>query len=166
MAQDQVAAHPFTTQIEITIFEACVLVRQVVLSADHEGQSHCRVEHFDGFGNDLHFSRLHFGVLHACRPLLDGAYDLEHPFHTDVCHLVKSLFGKVGIDGHLNDAVAVAHIEKDDATMVAATMHPARKRHLLVGVGGSQFATGMSFVHSAPPNCFYHEGHDTCTRFA
>jgi hypothetical protein len=43
--------------------------------------------------------------------------------------------------------------------MVTTAMHPAGKSQLLIRVGGSDFATGMSFVHCAPPNSVYHQGH-------
>jgi hypothetical protein len=36
--------------------------------------------------------------------------------------------------------------------MVTAAMHPAGQGYLLIGVRGSEFTTGMSFVHCAPPN--------------
>jgi hypothetical protein len=35
--------------------------------------------------------------------------------------------------------------------MVTASMDPACHGHVLAGMGGIQFATGMSFVHDAPP---------------
>jgi hypothetical protein len=38
--------------------------------------------------------------------------------------------------------------------MIAPAMDPARQRHFLACVGGSQFATVMSLVHDAPPNSF------------
>src|SRR5712691_324779 len=39
--------------------------------------------------------------------------------------------GTLRVANHLCDAVTVAHIEKDQATMIAASIHPTRQRHLL-----------------------------------
>jgi len=41
--------------------------------------------------------------------------------------------------------------------MVASAMDPARDGNFLVGMIGSQFATGMSFVHDAPPMMAYRQ---------
>ena len=60
------------------------------------------------------------------RPFVDRAGDLKHPFHADIGYMFQGFLGCIGIDCHLDDAVAVAQIEKNHAAMVAATMDPAR----------------------------------------
>jgi hypothetical protein len=79
---------------------------------------------------------------------------LKHPLHADVGDRLKCLFRKVGVDGDLDDAVAITQIKKDHTAMVAAAMHPSGNGHLFIGMGGSDFATGMSFVHCAPPRVY------------
>ncbi len=47
------------------------------------------------------------------------------------------------IEHNLGNAAAVAHIEKDQVAVIAATVNPAHEHYLLAGVGGTQFAAEM-----------------------
>ena len=43
-------------------------------------------------------------------------------------------FGKVGVDGDLNQAIAVAQIEEDQPAVIATTMYPAGQGYLLTSM--------------------------------
>jgi hypothetical protein len=51
-----------------------------------------------------------------------------------------------GITDHLGDAIAIAQIQKDQATVVAPPVNPARQRHMLANVCFVQFPTCVSTV--------------------
>jgi hypothetical protein len=47
------------------------------------------------------------------------------------------------IENNLDDAAAVAQVQKDEVAMVAAAVNPAHQHHLLTGVSGAQFTAQM-----------------------
>ena len=49
----------------------------------------------------------------------------------------------VGVENQLRDAIAIAQVDEDHATQIAAAMHPAHQQGALSGVGGAQFPAGM-----------------------
>ncbi len=164
MAQDHILRHAFPAQVQVTIFETRVLIGQIVLTADEERQGLGTVQYLNGFGDHFHFAGLHFGVLHPGGASLNVACNLQHPLHADIGHRLERLFREIGVDRDLDNSVAIAQIEKDDPAMVTTAMHPSGKGYFLSCVGGSQFATGMCFVHCSPPNSFHHEGHEVAQR--
>jgi hypothetical protein len=55
------------------------------------------------------------------------------------------------VTNHLNDAIAIAQVDKGYATMIALAMDPTGQGDGLPYVGGAQFAASVSFIHTESP---------------
>ena len=94
------------------------------------------VEHFDGFRQQLDLAGGQIGVDGGFAARGYFADDSQHEF---VAGFVGGGVGVVGVaaciilraDNDLDDAVAVAQVEEDQAPVVAAAMHPAGERDAL-----------------------------------
>ena len=60
-------------------------------------------------------------------------------------------FRQIGIVDHLDQAAAVAQVDKDDATVVATAIHPAAEFNGLVDMGGVDF-TAIMAAHGVFPD--------------
>jgi len=54
--------------------------------------------------------------------------------------LAMGVRGDIRVEDDLDDALAVAQINEDDAAVVAASVHPPHQDHVLPRVGGPEVA--------------------------
>ena len=128
MAQAQALAHDLATQIEVAVFEAHLLVHRLI---ELKRQRLAAIQHLhflgdelDGAGGQVAYWRCRPGV-HARGPDADDeliAQSLGLREHRRL----------VGIKHHLQQALAIAQVDEDDAAMIAPPMHPAGHLDLLV----------------------------------
>ncbi len=57
----------------------------------------------------------------------------------------------VGVEDHLNDAVTVTQVNKNEAAEIAIRIDPATNRNVLANIVFSQFATSISTEHDSRP---------------
>jgi len=55
--------------------------------------------------------------------------------------------GVVGVEHDLDDAVGVAEVDEDEATVVSTAMDPAGELHLAAGIGGVEVPAECVFEH-------------------
>ena len=104
----------------------------------------CRwIEHFKLRAEHLDFACGHVGILGAG---LAAAHPSGHAQHVFAAHSIGRLKALLGIRvvNHLHDAGPVAHVQEDDAAVVAAPMHPAGQGHGLADVGAVERPTGVA----------------------
>jgi ribosomal protein S18 acetylase RimI-like enzyme len=131
-------------------------LRQVFL-VDLERRRDRWVEHVQLVAQHLDLAALEVVVGGARRTCAHHALDLHAEF---VAHLFSGLehLGAVRIADHLHRAFAVAQIDEDHATMVAAAVHPARQgdglaqegfghKTAIVGTHGHGKTSGAAVAH-------------------
>ncbi len=141
VAQHQVLLHLRAPQVDDAVGQAHRLGE--VLLVELERRRGGGVEHLDVVAEDLDLARGQVGVLGAGGTAAHLAAHLQHEL---VAHRLGGLehLGAVGIAHHLHQALAVAQVDEDDATVVAAAMHPAADGDDLVEVGGGDFSAVVS----------------------
>ena len=149
MAKGQNMLHAFPSEIEVAILEAERLVLAAI-TADQERWQLGAVEqpgvmdlHLDGAGGKV-------GVGHARGACLHASGHLQHVLATGLIERRACLGVRRGIGYQLRDAVAVAQIDKQHRSVVAATMHPPRQRHLQAAMLAAELSTGMGSKHAIP----------------
>ena len=146
-AKLEVGHHLGTTQVEVTVAQAHVL-GGVNVVLDLERGRLGRVEHHDLGHVDLNGARGQLVVVLALGTLAHGAAHHDGPLGTDGLGLVEGGFvADLGVKLELGHASAIAKVDKDQATVVAAVPHPAGERDLLADVRLAQLAAGVR-VHA------------------
>ena len=97
--------------------------------------------------NDLDITGRQIRVLKALGSLAHRADHLDHIFAAHLGGDVVGGGGGVGINRHLGDAEAIAQIDKDQAAVIAAAVHPTGQGDLFADMIQRQFATGMCLQH-------------------
>ena len=92
-------------------------------------------KHFDFTGRQLR-------ILGAFRATTYTAFGPQHEF-TAYAFRGGECFRGIRIDNHLHPAFAVAQVDENDATVVAATVCPANQGDFLIQVACIQFSTIM-----------------------
>ena len=141
IAQTQVLLHLRTTQVDDTVSEA-YRFRQVLV-IELEGRRDGGVEDFDVVTQHFDLTGAQRGVFGSCRATAHFAGQLQHEFVAHRLGLGEH-FGAIGVAHHLHEAVTVAQVDEDHATVVAAAVHPAAKLNSLVEVGGRHLAAVMA----------------------
>ena len=124
MPQAQRPLHRLAPQVEVAMLEAHFL-REVLL-VHHERERRGGIE-------DLELVREHFDLAASQRrvhgPLGAAAHDALHAQHELVAHAVGDgeRVRAVGIADHLDQALAIAQVDEDDASVVAPAMRPAEE---------------------------------------
>ena len=96
------------------------------------------VQHLETGGHDLDLPGRDLRVMGALGPGADLARDLHHALAAQIRGLSKELGGQVGRVKHrLRAAFAVANINENDPTQVAAGMHPASQGYRFPDVLGA-----------------------------
>ena len=127
VAQTQALRHVLATQVDVAVLEAHLFTHVFV---ELERQRLGAVQRHELARQQLHLARGEVRVRGACGALAHQSPDLDH-------ELVAQLFGLaelglvVGIEDHLQQAFAVAQVDEDHATVIAAAVNPSGNRNLL-----------------------------------
>ncbi len=127
-------------QIEEAVFEPDLL-RIVLLVGDRHRQRRRRPQHFDLVDIDLDLAGRQIGIDRAFGPVAHLAVDAHHPFRAQLLCQLERL--AIGIGHHLRDAVVVAQIDEQHATVVADAVAPARQPHGLADIAAAERAAGV-----------------------
>ena len=82
------------------------------------------VQHFYGFGDQLNTPRCNAFINHAFGAFAHRTFNTQNIFVACAVGKVKHCF-VVGVDNHLHNPGAVAHIKKDNAAVVAPAIDPS-----------------------------------------
>ena len=128
VTQHHVALHLRAPQVDHAMQETHIL-RQVIL-VELEGRRYRGIQHFDRVTEDFYFTARNVGIHRSLRAGTHLARDLEAEL---VAHRLgnREHFRTIRIADDLRQALAVAQVDKDDATVVAPTMGPAAESHFL-----------------------------------
>mmetsp|Transcript_59429 Transcript_59429/g.140492 ORF Transcript_59429/g.140492 Transcript_59429/m.140492 type:complete len:270 (-) Transcript_59429:3023-3832(-) len=129
VAQHQVVLHVGAAQVQHAVGQARGLGQVVVVEL--EGRRDRRVQHLDLVAQDLDLAGHQVGVLGAGRARAHLADDLQAELVADFLRNLEHV-GAVGVADDLHEALAVAQVDEDDATVVTAAMGPAHQGHGLV----------------------------------
>ena len=133
VAQLHDALHVGAAQVDDAMRQADGL-REVVV-VDLERRRGGRVEHFKLVRQHLDLAGDEVGVLGTGRAAAHLAGDAQAELVAYALGSGKGL-GAVGVADHLDQALAVAQVDEDDPTVVAAAVGPAKQGDDLVEVGG------------------------------
>ena len=75
---------------------------------------------------------------------MDNAFDFDDPFRMQLVGSRSDVRSMLRMDDDLSLAVAVAQVNEDQATKIAATRDPALQPDRLVQIGRTQLTAGMS----------------------
>ena len=145
--QDHVALQRRTPQVEVAVFHAQV-VAAVGDLLDGEGRGLGFVEDDDPLGRHFDVARGHLGIFR--RTFDDAARNLHDVFAAQRRSRLAHLGGRVLLDDHLREAVAVAQVDEGHGSEIAHLLHPAGEDDGFVHVSGSEAAACMGSVH----NCY------------
>ena len=143
MAQPQALAHHLTAQVEVAVLEPHLLAHHLIeLKRQRVGavqELDLAREHFDAARGEVLIGGAAGTFAHA--PL-----HADHVLGAQPLGLAKHR-GRIRIEDHLQQALAIAQIDENDAAVVAAAMHPAGDRDLL----SDQLLVDVSAVMRAHP---------------
>ena len=128
MTQDQIVLDRRAAQVEITVFQPSVFQRVSFFGNDHRGGFR-RVDDVHVFSVDFDLPGRHLRIFILAFDNL--ALDLQDIFVADVLDLFSQFF----IHSNLNDAAAVAQVDKDQRAQIAPAGNPADDRNVFSGVG-------------------------------
>ena len=124
----QALVHHLATQVEVAILQAHFLAHRLVeLERQRLGaieQLQLAREHFDLAGAQVRVRR-------ARRPRPHEPAHPDHELTAQPLGLLEHL-GRIGIEHDLQQPLAVPHVDEDDPTVIAATVHPTGNRDLLI----------------------------------
>ncbi len=127
MAQAQALSHDLPSQIEVPVFEAQLLADGLI---ELERQGLGAVQQHQFPRQDLHSSRRKVCVGGAGRTLADAPFYADHKFAAQTLCFLEDL-SRVRVEHDLQQPLAVAQIDKNDATVIPAAVYPTRDRDFL-----------------------------------
>ncbi len=129
MAQQQSLAHLLAAQIEVSIAQPHLFAHMLI---ELKGQRLGAIEDLELLAQHLDLPRLQVGIRRARRPRPHQSCDLEHEL---IAHALGHREHRrlVGIEYDLQQPLAIAQIDENDAAMVAAAMRPTGDRDDLPG---------------------------------
>jgi len=142
----QILLHHRTAQIDIAMSQAYVLAHRRVIF-DEERRRHGRVQHLELVHHQLDHAGIHLRI--------DGVLGarLQHPAHANdelAAQIVRRLMRRatdVGVENDLDDAGAVAKVDKDHATVIASSIDPSGQDQFLAGIGFAGFTAITATLH-------------------
>ena len=149
--QPQVAVHALAAQIQIAVAQPQFFAHLFVVVHRHlEGQvaAHA-VEHRDGAGQHLDLAGGQAVVDRFGGTVAHRALHLEHRFVAQVFSDGEGVCAEVGIHRDLHAAAAVAQVDEDHSTVVAAAIHPAAELHRLAAGFNAQITAPVA-AHGTP----------------
>ena len=121
MTLAQALLHHVAAQVDVAVLEPRLFLDVLV---ELERDRLRAVQHFDAAREQFDLARSEVRVGRARRPRPHRAGHLDHPLATEPLGLGEDL-GRVRIEDDLQQAVAVAQVDENDAAVVATTMDPA-----------------------------------------
>ena len=137
MTEDQIRLQLGAAQIEMAILETQLLGRQFFTLAARDRNRRCLggAHNLEARCVDLDIAGRELGVAHRGRARNDLTLDGEHRFGRDGLREGQRIGGRPSwSDRHLNDPVAIAEVEEDDSSQVAAPVDPPPQSHALPDV--------------------------------
>ena len=126
--------HLFAAQVQVAVAQADRFVDLQRRIVQVEGRRlrcrenlNVRCVHFDVAGRQVRIAR-------AVGPHLHRAGETQHEFVADLRHSVLHVCRGLGVYDYLCNAVAITHVDEDDAAMVAAPVHPSVQCNLFGNV--------------------------------
>ena len=138
--QPQPLLHHVATQVEVAVLEANLLAHVLV---ELEGQGLRAVEHFDLAREQLDGAGLQVRVRRAFGARPNRSRNPDHPFAAQPFGL-REHRGLGRIEHDLQQALAVAQVDEDDAAVIPAAMDPAGDGHGAADEGLVDLAAVMS----------------------
>src|SRR5581483_1118751 len=149
-AQFQIARHFGTTQIEVAILQTRFFgnFRGGFGVVNLERQRLGHVQDFERLRHDFDFAGGNFGIVRAGRTLTDFAGDADDTFAAQRRRLFEKFLRQIGrVENGLRAAFAVADINENEASQIAARVDPAGQCDYLPDVRGAQFVAVMRAFH-------------------
>ena len=122
ITQAQIALHHGAAQVDDAVLQAHGFADVFVVN--HKRRRGGGVQDFDFFGQNLDFAGHHFVVGSAFGAVAHAAGDAQNVFVAGGIGQSKR-FGCVGVNHDLDDAFAVAQVDKNHTAVVAPAVHPA-----------------------------------------
>jgi hypothetical protein len=112
-----------------------------------ERRRFCFVQDNEFFTQNFNFTCRHLCISRALRTITHQTFQFNNIFITNTISQFKAFF-TIWIKDDLSNALTVAYIQKDHATMVTTAMHPPRQRNFFTDMLFSQIAAIMA-AHSS-----------------
>ena len=139
-----VAVQALAAEVEVTVFHPQILIGK--LAVELEGQHVGFVQDGESGGDDLHLARADFAIFRAFEAGGHFALNLEDIFVTQVVTFGGELRVLFRTEDNLGEALAVAEVDEDDATVVACRIHPSAELDALPDVGLADFVAMVGAV--------------------
>ena len=123
-AQNDIFLHPRTAEVHVAVLQAGVFIDvHVVFHGEWRGAA--LVENPDFFGDDFHFAGGEIGIDGLRRTDFDEAFHGDDVFRAEHVRFIVR-FGEriVRVKDELGDAFAVAEVDENDASEIAAAVNP------------------------------------------
>ena len=145
-AQLEVGHHLGTTEVQIAIAQTGVLAGlDAILDLERRGDG--RIEHLGMVGQDLDLAGGELGVGGLVATGAHDAVNLDGPLGTHGLGDLKGIAVRMlRVEGELRNALTVAKVAENKATVVAATAHPTGEGDLFAHVLAAKLAAGTG-VH-------------------
>jgi len=136
MAQNKMTGHLRPAQVEITVLQPEPF-RRIDPILDKKRRRGRGVQQAPLRDDHFYRARGQIGIFHALRPQPDESVDRQNILGAQHVRPRVGLLGDLGTEDDLGQARAIAQIDKDEATVVAAKLHPAHEADAGVNVAGA-----------------------------
>ena len=130
-------------QVHVAIFQAHFL-GDVHGLFHGEGRRARFVQDPDLFGKQLHLAGGQIRIDGVRAAQGDGTFDRDHILRAHLLGFAVRGLVRIGANGNLGDAFAVAQVDEDHAAEIAVAVNPAHQQGARAGVRGAQLAAGVS----------------------
>ena len=148
VANLEIVLHLRASQVEIAILEPHFFVGDCLFGRRKRWKLRV-VQDQQVRRGDFDFAGDHFRVDRIGAAQADLADRGDDVFRAHVLGFGMAFGRKVLIQHNLRNAVAIAQVEEDEVAVIAPAIHPTHQRDGLAGVGGAQFAAGVSALSCA-----------------
>ena len=148
MAQNHVALHGRTTQVQEAVLQTNILVGNVAVKL--ERQNSRRIQHGERRCLHLNLARGKIGVRGINLISLKAAHHLtghlNHGLHAQTFCLLRQIRVNLRVENNLGLAGTVAEVDENHTAVVAHGVHPANQCHYLVYMSGAELIARMGTV--------------------
>ena len=121
-AQAQFVGNLVATQIQETVAQTHVLAH-IGVTVELEGRGFRSVEDFQFLAQHFNLTSTHIGVDRGFGAGANPAFYLQHVLAAHLVSALEVLFS-IRVEHHLNDAIAIAQIQEDNAAVIPAPVYP------------------------------------------
>jgi hypothetical protein len=140
--------HAGPAQVEVSVFETKILVDRFV--GVHLERGHLRpIQHFELGNGYLDVTGREPEILRAGRAAANGTADPQHVLVSKVLGLGEARM--LRIEDDLGDSFMIAEVDENQATVIAAPIHPPVEPNIVSFVGGAQRAARDPLSHCELP---------------